>query len=79
MGFDGGNILEPALGTGNFLGKMPESTYKESRIYGTEIDSISGRIAKRLYPDADISITCLLYTSNAYFAMYTSLPAVISL
>lgn len=57
MGFDGGNILEPALGTGNFLGKMPESTYKESRIYGTEIDSISGRIAKRLYPDADISIT----------------------
>ena len=36
---------------------MPESTYKESRIYGTEIDSISGRIAKRLYPDADISIT----------------------
>lgn len=57
MGFDGGNILEHALGTGNFLGKMPESTYKESRIYGTEIDSISGRIAKRLYPDADISIT----------------------
>lgn len=57
MGFDGGNILEPALGVGNFFGKMPEAMYKESRIYGTEIDSISGRIAKRLYPDADISIT----------------------
>lgn len=57
MGFKGGNILEPALGIGNFLGKMPEEMYEKSRIYGTELDSISGRIAKYLYPDADITIS----------------------
>ncbi len=57
MGFDGGNILEPALGVGNFLGKMPEDMFGKSQIYGTELDNLSGRIAKKLYPDADISVT----------------------
>jgi len=56
MGFDGGNILEPAMGVGNFFGMLPESM-KESRLYGVELDSISGRIAKLLYPEANIQIT----------------------
>ena len=55
MGFDKGNILEPAMGVGNFFGMLPESL-KESRLYGVELDSITGRIAKQLYPKADIQI-----------------------
>lgn len=56
FGFEGGNVLEPALGVGNFLGRMPEEMSKHSKIYGTEIDSISGRIAQQLYPNADIKV-----------------------
>lgn len=56
FGFKGGNILEPAMGVGNFFGRMPEEMQSDSRLYGVEIDSISGRIAKQLYPDADIAI-----------------------
>ena len=56
FGFKGGNILEPAMGVGNFFGRMPEEMQADSRLYGVEIDSISGRIAKQLYPDADIAI-----------------------
>lgn len=55
MGFETGNILEPSCGTGNFLGLLPESM-ENSRIYGVELDSISGRIAKQLYQKADIRI-----------------------
>ena len=54
--FKGGNILEPALGTGNFLGSMPESLANSSKVYGVELDSVSGRISKKLYPGADIKI-----------------------
>lgn len=49
-------MLEPAMGVGNFFGAMPESL-RDSKLYGVELDSISGRIAKQLYPDADIRIT----------------------
>ena len=56
MGFSKGNILEPAMGTGNFFGMLPEKM-QESRLYGVELDGITGRIAKQLYPNADIKIT----------------------
>ena len=55
MGFRTGNILEPAMGVGNFFGLLPESM-KSSRLYGVELDSITGRIAKQLYPKADIAV-----------------------
>nr|WP_242869099.1 SNF2-related protein [Ruthenibacterium lactatiformans] len=55
MGFTAGNILEPACGVGNFFGLLPESM-ADSRLYGVELDSISGRIAKQLYPKADITV-----------------------
>ena len=57
FGFNGGNLLEPSCGVGNFLGKMSSEMAEHTNIYGVEIDSISGRIAKQLYPDADIQIT----------------------
>ena len=55
LGFQSGNILEPSCGIGNFFGLLPESM-KGSKLYGVELDSISGRIAKLLYPDAKISV-----------------------
>jgi N12 class adenine-specific DNA methylase/predicted nucleotidyltransferase len=55
MGFEKGNLLEPAMGTGNFFGMLPEKM-GESRLYGVELDSITGRIAKQLYPNADIQV-----------------------
>ena len=55
MGFRTGNILEPSMGVGNFFGMLPESM-KSSRLYGVELDSITGRIAKQLYPKADIAV-----------------------
>ena len=55
MGFERGNILEPSMGTGRFLGNLPESM-QGSKFYGVELDSISGRIAKELYPNANIQI-----------------------
>ena len=57
FGFNGGKILDPSMGTGNFYGKMPDSIRDKSKLTGVELDSISGRIAKQLYPNADISIT----------------------
>ena len=55
MGFETGNILEPAMGVGNFFGCLPEAM-QNSKLYGVELDSITGRIAKQLYPKADITI-----------------------
>ena len=55
MGFQTGNILEPSMGVGNFFGMLPERM-KSSRLYGVELDSITGRIAKQLYPKADITV-----------------------
>ncbi len=56
MGFSTGNVLEPAMGIGNFFGMLPESM-SNSHLYGVELDEISGRIAKKLYPNADITIS----------------------
>ena len=56
FGFEGGRVLEPAMGVGNFFGCMPEKMAEKSNLYGVEIDSISGRIAQKLYPDADIAV-----------------------
>jgi len=56
MGFEKGNVLEPAMGIGNFFGMLPEKM-QESRLYGVELDGITGRIAKQLYPKADIKIS----------------------
>ena len=55
MGFRSGNILEPSMGVGNFFGMLPD-TLQDSRLYGVELDSITGRIAKKLYPQADITV-----------------------
>ena len=55
MGFHSGNILEPSMGIGNFFGMLPD-TMQVSRLYGVELDSITGRIAKKLYPQADITV-----------------------
>lgn len=55
MGFETGNILEPAMGVGNFFGCLPEAM-QNSKLYGVELDSITGRIAKQLYPKADITV-----------------------
>ena len=55
VGFQSGNILEPSMGVGNFFGMLPD-TMQDSRLYGVELDSITGRIAKKLYPKADITV-----------------------
>ncbi len=55
MGFQSGNILEPSMGIGNFFGMLP-SGMADSRLYGVELDSITGRIAQKLYPQADITV-----------------------
>lgn len=56
MGFKGGNLLEPSMGVGNFFGLMPKGIAGKTNLYGVEIDSITGRIAQQLYPDATIYI-----------------------
>lgn len=55
-GFEDGNILEPAMGVGNFFGRLPEELRDKANLYGVEKDSLSGRIAQKLYPQADITI-----------------------
>ena len=55
LGFEGGNILEPSCGVGNFIGNLPDKLEK-SKIYGVELDSISGNIAKKLYPESNIQV-----------------------
>ena len=56
MGFEKGNVLEPAMGVGNFFGMLPEKM-QDSRLYGVELDDITGRIARQLYPKADVRIS----------------------
>ena len=55
VGFETGNILEPSMGVGNFFGMLPEEM-RNSRLYGVELDPVSGRIAKQIYPKADITV-----------------------
>ena len=66
MGFQNGNVLEPACGVGNFFGMLPESM-SQSRLYGVELDSITGRMARQLYPDARIEITGFEKTNRKDF------------
>lgn len=66
MGFQNGNVLEPACGVGNFFGVLPESM-SQSRLYGVELDSITGRMARQLYPDARIEITGFEKTNRKDF------------
>lgn len=66
MGFEGGRILEPSMGVGNFFGLLPESM-QGSKLYGVELDSITGRIAKQLYPEAEITIAGFETTSRPGF------------
>jgi N12 class adenine-specific DNA methylase len=73
LGFKTGNLLEPACGVGNFFGLLPESM-KNARLYGVELDSITGRIAKQLYPNADIRVTGYEQTNmpDAFFDVSVS-------
>ena len=66
MGFQDGNVLEPACGVGNFFGMLPESM-SQSRLYGVELDSITGRMVRQLYPDARIEITGFEKTNRKDF------------
>ena len=66
MGFTTGNILEPSMGVGNFFGLLPEEMQK-SKLYGVELDSITGRIAKQLYPNADITVAGFETTNRRDF------------
>ena len=66
MGFRSGNILEPSMGVGNFFGMLPD-TMQDSRLYGVELDSITGRIAKKLYPQADITVASFETTDRRDF------------
>ena len=66
MGFRSGNILEPSMGVGNFFGMLPTSM-ADSRLYGVELDSITGRIAKKLYPQADITVAGFETTDRCDF------------
>ena len=66
MGFQSGNILEPSMGVGNFFGMLPDSM-ADSRLYGVELDSITGRIAKKLYPQADITVAGFETTDHRDF------------
>lgn len=76
MGFKGGKILEPAMGIGNILGFMPEEISRNSRISGYELDSIPGRIAKQLYPDASIKVAGYEtdFRPNSKDAVVTNVP-----
>ena len=66
MGFEGGRILEPSMGVGNFFGLLPENM-ANSRLYGVELDSITGRIAKQLYPKADVTVAGFETTNRPGF------------
>ncbi len=77
FGFSGGRVLEPAMGTGNFFGTMPEAMRSSAELFGVELDSISGRIAKQLYPSADIEVTGFEHThfnNNAFDVVVGNVP-----
>ncbi len=77
FGFEGGNVLEPSMGVGNFFAKMPENMRDNSRLYGVELDSISGRIAQQLYPNERIQIKGFEQTSfnnNSFDVVVGNIP-----
>ena len=69
MGFETGNILEPAMGIGNFFGMLPPEM-QSSRLYGVELDSITGRIAQKLYPNAEIKVAGFETTDAETFTIW---------
>ena len=75
MGFRSGNILEPSMGVGNFFGMLPNSM-QDSRLYGVELDSITGRIAKKLYPQADITVAGFETTEISTIWRWATCPLV---
>lgn len=77
LGFEGGNILEPSMGVGNFFGRLPKSIKSKSSLFGVEIDTISGRIAKYLYPSANIEIAPfqdVAYKDNSFDLIIGNVP-----
>ena len=77
LGFEGGNILEPSMGVGNFFGRLPKSIKSNSSLFGVEIDTISGRIAKYLYPNANIEIAPfqdVAYRDNSFDLIIGNVP-----
>ena len=77
FGFEGGNVLEPSMGVGNFFAKMPEDIRDNSRLYGVELDSVSGRIAQQLYPQERIQIKGFEQTSfnnNSFDVVVGNIP-----
>ena len=77
LGFEGGNILEPSMGVGNFFGRLPKSIKSNSSLFGVEIDTISGRIAKYLYPSANIEIAPfqdVAYRDNSFDLIIGNVP-----
>ena len=77
MGFNGGNILEPSCGIGNFISSMPQNMRDNSNIYAVELDSVSGRIAQLLHPDVKIQITGfenVTFDDNAFDVIIGNIP-----
>lgn len=77
FGFNGGNVLEPSMGVGNFFAKMPETMRTNSNRFGVELDSVSGRIAKALYPEDTISIKGfeeMNYSNNSFDVVIGNIP-----
>jgi N12 class adenine-specific DNA methylase len=77
LGFEGGNILEPSMGVGNFFGRMPKSIKDISSLFGVEIDTISGKIAQYLYPSANIKIAPfqdVAYKDNSFDLIVGNVP-----
>lgn len=77
MGFKGGNVLEPSMGIGNFFAQYPDKWKNSSHLYGVELDDITGRIAKLLYPEADIQIKGFektAYTDNSFDVVIGNIP-----
>ena len=77
LGFEGGNILEPSMGVGNFFGKMPKAIKDVSSLFGVEIDTISGKIAQYLYPSANIEVAPfqdVAYKDNSFDLIIGNVP-----
>ena len=77
FGFEGGNVLEPSMGVGNFFAKMPDDMRDNSKLYGVELDSISGRIAQQLYPNERIQIKGFEHTNfnnNSFDVVIGNIP-----
>ena len=78
FGFEGGNVLEPSMGVGNFFSKMPDNIRDNSKLYGVELDSISGRIAQQLYPNERIQIKGFEQTNfnnNSFDVVIGNIPS----